>query len=134
MRIVFMGTPDYAEIILENLIKKYEVVAVYTQPDKPVGRKKILKPSPVKVLAQKHNIQVIQPINLKNEAENIKSLKPDFIVVAAFGQILPKDILEIAPCINLHASLLPKYRGASPIQSAILNTFHFFIYRFRSHI
>jgi methionyl-tRNA formyltransferase len=122
MRIVFMGTPDYAEIILENLIKKYEVVAVYTQPDKPVGRKKILKPSPVKVLAQKHNIQVIQPINLKNEAENIKSLKPDFIVVAAFGQILPKDILEIAPCINLHASLLPKYRGASPIQSTILNS------------
>jgi methionyl-tRNA formyltransferase len=103
MKIIFMGTPDYAEIILENLIKKYEVVAVYTQPDKPVGRKKILTPPPVKVLAQKHNIQVIQPINLKEEAKNIKNLNPDFIVVAAFGQILPK------------------YRGASPIQSAILN-------------
>jgi methionyl-tRNA formyltransferase len=121
MKIVFMGTPDYAEIILENLIKRYEVVAVYTQPDKPVGRKKILTPPPVKVLAKKNNIKVIQPSNLKNEAENIKNLNPDFIVVAAFGQILPKEILEIVPCINLHASLLPKYRGASPIQSAILN-------------
>jgi methionyl-tRNA formyltransferase len=121
MKIVFMGTPDYAEIILENLIKRYEVVAVYTQPDKPVGRKKILTPPPVKVLAKKNNIKVIQPSNLKNESENIKSLNPDFIVVAAFGQILPKEILEIVPCINLHASLLPKYRGASPIQSAILN-------------
>jgi methionyl-tRNA formyltransferase len=122
MRIVFMGTPDYAEIILENLIKKYEVVAVYTQPDKPVGRKRVLTPPPVKVLAQKHNIKVFQPTSLKNEVQNIKNLNPDFIVVAAFGQILPKDILEIAPCINLHASLLPKYRGASPIQSAILNS------------
>jgi len=121
MKIVFMGTPDYAEIILKNLIEKYKVIAVYTQPDKPVGRKKILTPPPVKLLAQKYNIQVIQPINLKEEAETIKNLNPDFIVVAAFGQILPKDILEIAPCINLHASLLPKYRGASPIQSAILN-------------
>jgi len=121
MKIVFMGTPDYAQIILKNLIEKYEVVAVYTQPDKSVGRKKILTPPPVKVLAQKHNIEVIQPINLKEESETIKNLNPDFIVVAAFGQILPKDILEIAPCINLHASLLPKYRGASPIQSAILN-------------
>jgi methionyl-tRNA formyltransferase len=109
MKIVFMGTPDYAEIILENLIKRYEVVAVYTQPDKPVGRKKILTPPPVKVLAKKNNIKVIQPSNLKNESENIKSLNPDFIVVAAFVQILPKEILEIVPCINLHASLLPKY-------------------------
>jgi len=121
MKIVFMGTPDYAEIILKNLIDKYEVLAVYTQPDKPVGRKKFLTPPPVKVLAEKHNIKVFQPNNLKNEYENINSLNPDFIVVAAFGQILPKNILEIAPCINLHASLLPKYRGASPIQSAILN-------------
>jgi len=121
MKIVFMGTPDYAEIILKKLIDKYEVVAVYTQPDKPVGRKKILTPPPVKVLAEKHNIKVFQPNNLKNEYENIKNLNPDFIVVAAFGQILSKNILEIAPCINLHASLLPKYRGASPIQSAILN-------------
>ena len=121
MKILFMGTPDYAEIILESLIKKYEIIGVYTQPDKPVGRKKTITPPPVKLLAQKHNIEVFQPNNLKNEAENIKKLNPDFIVVAAFGMILPKDILEIAPCINLHASLLPKYRGASPIQSAILN-------------
>jgi len=122
MKIVFMGTPDYAEIILENLIDKYEIVAVYTQPDKPVGRKRILTSPPVKVLAKKHNIRVIQPINLKKESETIKNLNPDFIIVAAFGQILPKDVLDIAPCINLHASLLPKYRGASPIQSVILNS------------
>jgi len=121
MKIVFMGTPDYAEIILELLIKKYEIVGVYTQPDKPVGRKKILTPPPVKVLAEEYNIKIFQPNNLKQEAEKIKNLKPDFIVVAAFGMILPKEILDIAPCINLHASLLPKYRGASPIQSAILN-------------
>jgi len=121
MKIVFMGTPDYAEIILKNLINKYEIIAVYTQPDKPVGRKKILTPPPVKILAEKYNIKIFQPNNLQSEYQNIKKLNPDFIVVAAFGQILPKEILEIAPCINLHASLLPKYRGASPIQSAILN-------------
>ncbi len=121
MNILFMGTPDYAEIILKSLIEKYNIVGVYTQPDKPVGRKKILTAPPVKVLAENHNIPVFQPNNLKNEANNIKSLNPDFIIVAAFGQILPKEVLDIAPCINLHASLLPKYRGASPIQSAILN-------------
>ena len=121
LKIVFMGTPDYAKIILETLIDRYEVVAVYTQPDKPVGRKKILTPPPVKELAIKYDILVFQPDNLKNQAQTIQKLNPDFIVVAAFGQILPKDILDIAPCINLHASLLPKYRGASPIQSAILN-------------
>ena len=121
MKILFMGTPDYAEIILKSLVEKYEIVAVYTQPDKPVGRKKILTPPPVKTLAEKYNIKIYQPINLKNEYQNIKDLNPDFIIVAAFGMILPKEILDIAPCINLHASLLPKYRGASPIQSAILN-------------
>jgi methionyl-tRNA formyltransferase len=123
MKILFMGTPDYAKIILQSLIDKYEyeIVGVYTQPDKPVGRKKTLTPPPVKVLAKEYNIPVFQPNNLKNESNNIKKLNPDFIIVAAFGQILPKEILQIAPCINLHASLLPKYRGASPIQSAILN-------------
>ena len=121
MKILFMGTPDYAKTILQSLIDKYEIVGVYTQPDKPVGRKKTLTPPPVKVLAKEYNIPVFQPNNLKNESSNIKNLNPDFIIVAAFGQILPKDILDIAPCINLHASLLPKYRGASPIQSAILN-------------
>ena len=121
MKILFMGTPEYAEIILKSLIDKYQIVGVYTQPDRPVGRKKILTPPPVKVLSEKYKIPVFQPNNLKNEFNNIKMLNPDFIIVAAFGQLLPKNILEIAPCINLHASLLPKYRGASPIQSAILN-------------
>jgi len=121
MRILFMGTPEYAEIILKSLIRKYTIVGVYTQPDKMVGRKRVLTSPPVKILAENNNISVFQPNNLNNEIENIKKLNPDFIVVAAFGQILPKEILEIAPCINLHASLLPLYRGASPIQSAILN-------------
>ena len=121
MRVLFMGTPEYAEIILKSLISKYTIVGVYTQPDKMVGRKRVLTSPPVKILAENNNISVFQPNNLNNEIENIKKLNPDFIIVAAFGQILPKEILEIAPCINLHASLLPKYRGASPIQSAILN-------------
>ena len=120
MRIVFMGSPDYATKILDSLYSHYEIVAVYTQPDKPVGRKKTITPTLVKEYAIKKNLKVYTPTNLKEDTL-IKSLKPDFIVVAAYGLILPKTILEIAPCINLHASLLPKYRGASPIQSAILN-------------
>ena len=125
IKVIFMGTPDYAEEILKKLIEdsEMEVVSVYTQPDKPVGRKKILTPPPVKVLAQKHGIKVCQPRSLKEE-EAIRSVlqqECDYIVVAAYGQILPKAVLEHAPCINLHASILPKYRGASPIQQAILN-------------
>ena len=120
-----MGTPLYAKEILEELIKskEFEVVLVVTQMDKKVGRKKILTPPPVKVLANEYNIEVLQPKSLRDEevVKKIKSLKPDFIVVAAFGMLLPKEILEIAPSINLHASILPKYRGASPIQQAILN-------------
>jgi len=119
MRIVFMGSPDYAVKILDNLVKKFEVVAVYTQPDKPVGRKKVLTPTPVKKYALEKGIPVFTPTKLN--ADEIKSFNPDFIVVAAYGIILKRDVLDIAPCINLHASLLPKYRGASPIQSAILN-------------
>lgn len=122
--IVFMGTPDYASVILEAILKNggYKVVAVFTQPDRPVGRKAILTPPEVKktVLQTGLNIPIFQPLNLKDSSTDIKALKPDFIVVAAYGQILPKDILDIAPCINLHASLLPKFRGASPIQEAIL--------------
>ncbi|MFW5613735.1 methionyl-tRNA formyltransferase [Campylobacter hyointestinalis] len=124
--IVFMGTPDYASVILEAILKNdgYNVVAVFTQPDRPVGRKAILTPPEVKktVLQTGLDIPIFQPLNLKDSstANDIKALKPDFIVVAAYGQILPKDILDIAPCINLHASLLPKFRGASPIQEAIL--------------
>ncbi len=120
MKIVFMGSPDYAVRILNELNKKHEIVAVYTQPDKPVGRKKNLTPTPVKKYALENNLGVYTPNSLKND-EIIEKLKPDFIVVAAYGLLLPQKILNIAPCINLHASLLPKYRGASPIQSAILN-------------
>ncbi|WP_300364437.1 methionyl-tRNA formyltransferase [Hydrogenimonas sp.] len=124
-RIVFMGTPEYADVILKRLMVEadFEVAAVYTQPDKPVGRKKVMTPPPVKVTAEEAEVPVHQPLSLKEEgvAEEIASYAPDFIVVAAYGQILPRTILDIAPCINLHASLLPKYRGASPIQEALLH-------------
>ena len=125
MNIVFMGTPEYAAKILRALAEaKFEIAAVFTQPDKPVGRKQILTPSEVKVYAQQHlsAVPIFQPANLKEGAvaAQIKELKPDFIVVAAYGKILPQAVLNIAPCINLHASILPKYRGASPIQSALL--------------
>ena len=119
MNIVFMGSPDYAVKILDSLNKKFNIVAVFTQPDKPVGRKKILTPTPVKKYALENNLEVFTPTSLKNE--DLSKFNPDFIVVAAYGLILPKSVLDVAPCINLHASLLPKYRGASPIQSAILN-------------
>ena len=125
INVVFMGTPEYAKEILDALIKANDIniKAIFTQPDKRVGRKKILTPPPVKVLAKEHNIEVFQPTTLrdKNIIKKLKNLKPDFIVVAAYGQLLPKDVLEIAPSINLHASILPLYRGASPIQQALLN-------------
>jgi len=124
-KIVYMGTPHYAKEILNTLIKAedMEVFLVVTQPDRPVGRKKVLTPPPVKSLALEHNIKVLQPNRLHDEGikEAIEAVKPDFIIVAAFGQILPKVILDIAPCINLHASLLPQYRGASPVQQSLLN-------------
>lgn len=128
MRIIFMGTPDYASRILQDLIEDtmMDVVAVYTQPDKPVGRKKVMTPPPVKVLAQEHDIALFQP-NLLRDGEVVSQLLEiacDFIVVAAYGQILPKAILDHAPCINLHASILPHYRGASPIQQSLLNGDH----------
>lgn len=124
-KIVYMGTPHYAEAILETLIQAedMDVSLVLTQPDRPVGRKKILTPPPVKSLALAHGIKVLQPNRLSDEGieDAIRDIKADFIVVAAFGQILPKNILELAPCINLHASLLPQYRGASPVQQSLLN-------------
>lgn len=125
-KIVFMGTPAYAARILQELIDEgFDIKAVFTQANKPVGRKQLLKASEVKslALAQLPNAIIFTPNTLKDEKllASLKELKPDFIVVAAYGKILPKEILELAPCINLHASLLPKYRGASPIQSAILN-------------
>jgi len=125
-RIVFMGTPDYASIIFENLLEKnYNVVALFTQPDKPVGRKQELTPPHIKKFALENglSIPIYQPKSLKDTAiqNTILELHPDIIIVAAYGQILPKEVLNIAPCINLHASLLPKYRGASPIQQSLLN-------------
>lgn len=126
-KILFMGTPDYATTIFIELLKsKYEIVGLFTQPDKPVGRKQILTPPHIKQYCIDENIKlpIFQPLKLKNNQEakeEIQNLKPDFILVAAYGQILPKDILDIAPCINLHASLLPNYRGASPIQESLLN-------------
>ena len=126
-RILFMGTPDYATTIFKELLtSNYEVVGLFTQPDKPVGRKQVLTPPHIKqfCIDSNLNIPIFQPLKLRGnqEAKNqIEDLKPDFIIVAAYGQILPKEILDIAPCINLHASLLPKYRGASPIQESLLN-------------
>lgn len=125
MKIVFMGTPDYAVKTLEALIKaEHNVEAVFAQPDKPVGRKHIITPPPVKVCAVENNIPVFQPNTLKDgEAEKVlKDINPDVIVVVAYGKILPKSILDIPKygCVNGHASLLPKYRGASPIQWCIV--------------
>ncbi len=125
MNIVFMGTPDFAVPSLSKLIEKYGVTAVLTQPDKPKGRGKKLAYSAVKEEAVKHEIPVYQPIKLREDAEliqKLKDLKPDFIIVVAFGQILPKEVLDIPKygCINLHGSLLPMYRGAAPIQWAVI--------------
>ncbi len=126
MRVVFMGTPSYATTILKRLLeaKDIEVVSLITQPDKPAGRKQVLTPPNTKryLIEKEIETDIYQPDTLRSQESiaYIRAKEPDFIVVAAFGQILPKEILEIAPCINLHASLLPKYRGASPIQSAIL--------------
>lgn len=124
-KIIFMGTPDFAVPVLRQIIDAgYEVIAVVTQPDRPVGRKKVLTPPPVKVEAEKQGIPVYQPekIREKNELEKILSLKPDLIITAAFGQILPKELLEapVYGCINVHASLLPELRGGAPIHYAIL--------------
>ncbi|HUH42228.1 MAG TPA: methionyl-tRNA formyltransferase [Sulfurimonas sp.] len=125
MKIIFMGTPDYAAHILERLIeaKNIEVVALFTQPDKPVGRKKILTPPAAKNIALKYGITTYQPNRLRDKETitEVLSIECDYIVVAAYGQILPLEILEHAPCINLHASILPKYRGASPIQQTLLH-------------
>jgi methionyl-tRNA formyltransferase len=124
-RIVFMGTPDFSVPVLRQLLEDgYNIVGVVTQPDRPVGRKRVLTPPPVKVEALKHDIPVFQPEKIKEETELTKvlELKPDLIVTAAFGQILPQEILE-APkygCINVHASLLPELRGGAPIHYAII--------------
>ena len=123
IKTVFMGTPEFAVPILDTLIKNTEVVLVVTQPDKYVGRKKVLTYSPIKNLALEHNIPVFQPVRIKVDYETIKEYHPDLIVTCAYGQIVPKEVLDIPRlgCINVHASLLPKYRGGAPIHHAIMN-------------
>lgn len=121
-----MGTPQYATVIFEKLlVENYTIQALFTQPDKKVGRKQVITAPHIKqfCLDNALSLPIYQPTSLKEESSfnAIKSLQPDFIIVAAYGQILPQNILDIAPCINLHASLLPKYRGASPIQQSLLN-------------
>lgn len=121
--IVFMGTPDFAVPILEGLIKNYKVKAVVTQPDKPVGRDGIIKKSPIKELAEKNMILVLQPEKLKDEWQLITDLRPTLIVTCAYGQLVPRELLVYPEygCINVHASLLPKLRGGAPIHRAIMD-------------
>lgn len=126
MKIAFMGTPEFAVAPLKALCENgYDVVGVFTQPDKPVGRKAVLTPPPVKVAALERGIEVFQPDTLKNGVgtELLKKLEPDLVVVVAYGKILPKDFLSYPRygCINIHGSLLPKYRGAAPIQRCVLD-------------
>lgn len=127
MKIVFMGTPDFAVPTLNKLYEsEHEIAAVFTQPDKPKGRGYKLAPPPVKVLALEHGTPVYQPESLKKQPEMwdvLKEIAPDVIVVAAYGKILPKQVLDIPKyhCVNVHGSLLPKYRGAAPIQWSVLN-------------
>lgn len=123
LKVVFMGTPDFAVPVLKTLIENTDVVLVVTQPDALVGRKKVLTPSPVKITAQENNIEVFAPIKIREEYEKIIEAKPDIIITCAYGQIIPKVLLDLPKhnCINVHASLLPKYRGGSPIGKSIIN-------------
>ncbi|SHE93559.1 methionyl-tRNA formyltransferase [Marinitoga hydrogenitolerans DSM 16785] len=126
MRIVFMGTPDFAAIHLKKLIdNNFNIVGVFSQPDKPKGRGKKLLPTPVKIIAQENNIPVFQPksVNVKSGFEALKKLNPDIIITVAYGKILKKNVINLPKlgCWNVHASLLPRYRGAAPIQRALEN-------------
>lgn len=125
MRVIFMGTPEFAVPSLEALLQKHEVVLVVTQPDKPKGRGKKMVPTPVKACALEHGIPVLQPEKVKEPefVEQLRSYEPDLIAVTAFGQILSEPILEMPKygCINVHGSLLPKYRGAAPMQWSIID-------------
>lgn len=123
LKIVFMGTPQFAKHILENLIKNTNVVLVVSQPDAPIGRKKVLTPSPVKQLAEKNNIEVFTPVKIKDDYDKVLKANPDIIITCAYGQIIPKSILDFPNlgCINVHASLLPELRGGAPIHRAIMN-------------
>lgn len=125
MRIIFMGTPDFAVPSLKMLYETHEIICVVTQPDRPKGRGQKLQPSPVKIFATEKNLPILQPQKIKTPevVEELKKLRADLIVVVAFGQILSQEILDLPKfgCINVHASLLPKYRGAAPIEWCLIN-------------
>ena len=123
-RIIFMGTPEISAKVLEGLILAgYNIVAVIAQPDRPVGRKGLLEKVPTKIVAEEYSIPVFQPVKIRTNYEFVKDLHPDLILTVAYGQILPQGLLDIPKmgCLNLHGSLLPKYRGAAPIQYALIN-------------
>ncbi len=123
LKIIFMGTPEFSIPILEGLINNYNVIAIVTQPDKPVGRGGKISISPIKKIALNNNIKVLQPIKIREEYQNIIDLNPDIIITAAYGQIIPQILLDYPKygCINVHASLLPKLRGGAPIHHAIID-------------
>lgn len=123
LKVVFMGTPDFAVPVLNKLIENTNVVLVVTQPDAPVGRKKILTPSPIKEVAISNNIEVFTPNNIKTYYQKVIDVNPDIIITCAYGQIIPLTLLELPKykCVNVHASILPKYRGGAPIHAALLN-------------
>ena len=125
LRVIFMGTPKFSVPVLEKLIENYNVVAIVTQPDKQVGRGGKIGISPIKKVAIDHNILCLQPRKIKEEYEEIIALEPDIIITCAYGQIIPKELLDYPKysCINVHASLLPKLRGGAPIQRALMNGF-----------
>lgn len=125
MKIVFMGTPDFAVNVLQGLIDNYDVVGVVSQPDKRIGRHQVLTNTPVKELALKYDIPVFQPVKIREDYEDILNLNPDLIVTCAYGQIIPKAILDYPRlgCINVHASLLPKLRGGAPIHKSIIDDY-----------
>ena len=121
-KVIFMGTPDFSVPVLEGLIKETNVVLVVTQPDKKVGRKQILKYSPVKEIALKNNIEVFQPAKIREDYNKLKEVEADIIITCAYGQIIPKEVLNLCSygAINVHASILPKLRGGAPIHKAII--------------
>lgn len=123
MKIVFMGTPVFAVPILEGLIDKYDVIGVVSQPDKEIGRKRVLTKTPIKELAEANNIEVFQPIKIREDYKKIIEWNPDMIITCAYGQIIPEEVLKLPKlgCINVHGSLLPKYRGGAPIHRSIIN-------------
>ena len=128
LRLIFMGTPEISAYVLEAMISNgYQFVGVIAQPDRPVGRKGQLEKVPTKIVAEEHDIPVFQPIKIRKEYEFVKELNPDLILTIAYGQIVPQGLLDIPRygCLNLHGSLLPKYRGAAPIQYALINNEHF---------